>query len=95
MKLSDNSDFNTIMEANSNSKALKALHGSINPLTNQPFSKNYYDILEIRKKLPVYQFIAELEETLSNNQVIVCEGETGIKSLMKNVYFIELNQINI
>lgn len=50
---------------------------SINPLTNRPFSKHYYDLLKIRKSLPVYQFIDLLSKAVTENQVVVVEGETG------------------
>lgn len=48
-----------------------------NPLTGQPFSDNYYKILEDRKKLPVFEFLDTLEQAVDSNQVIIVEGETG------------------
>ena len=39
-----------------------------NPLTGQPFSDNYYKILE---------FLDTLEQAVDSNQVIIVEGETG------------------
>lgn len=48
-----------------------------NPLNGRPFTKRYFDILKVRKSLPVYQFIDELVENVRKNQVIVVEGETG------------------
>ena len=48
-----------------------------NPLTGQPFSDNYYKILEGRKKLPVFEFLDTLEQAVDSNQVIIVEGETG------------------
>lgn len=53
------------------------LHAKTNPLTNASFSSKYYDILETRKKLPVFSRLDELEEALDKNQVIIVEGETG------------------
>ena len=50
---------------------------SVNPLTHRPFSQRYYSILKTRKSLPVYQFIDELCDNVTKNQVIVVEGETG------------------
>ena len=48
-----------------------------NPWTGQPFSENYRQILSKRLKLPVYLFRKELISTVTNNQVVVVEGETG------------------
>ena len=50
---------------------------SINPLTQRPYSKRYYDILKVRMSLPVYQFIDDLNKAVREHQVVVVEGETG------------------
>lgn len=50
---------------------------TLNPWTKQQYSAKYYDILSKRKKLPVYDFKAELEAKVKANQVIIVEGETG------------------
>ena len=39
--------------------------------------KKYSDILAGRLKLPVYQFKEKLLESVSKNQIVVVEGETG------------------
>lgn len=52
-------------------------HPDTNPWTRRKYSARYYEILEKRKKLPVYEFKDELEEKVRNNQVIIVEGETG------------------
>ncbi|MGK3737902.1 MAG: pre-mRNA-splicing factor ATP-dependent RNA helicase DHX15/PRP43 [Bacillariaceae sp.] len=49
----------------------------INVWTGKPFSQRYYDILDKRTKLPVYQFKDELIKKILENQSIVVEGETG------------------
>lgn len=49
----------------------------VNPWTGAPFSQKYYEILEKRIKLPVYQFRDELIAKVLENQSIVVEGETG------------------
>lgn len=49
----------------------------INPWTGQPFSARYYSILEVRTKLPVYQFKDKLLSKVMENQVVIVEGETG------------------
>ena len=53
------------------------LHSKTNPLTNSSFSSHYFDVLETRKKLPVFSRLDELEDALDKNQVIIVEGETG------------------
>ena len=50
---------------------------SINPLTQRPYSKRYYDILKVRMSLPVYKFIDALNKAVREHQVVVVEGETG------------------
>jgi Cdc6-like AAA superfamily ATPase len=50
---------------------------SVNPLNGLPFSKRYREIYEGRKKLPVWQFLDQLDKLTRENQVIVVEGETG------------------
>lgn len=49
----------------------------LNPLTGQPLSQRYYDILQKRQQLPVYEFKDELLRNVRENQVVVVEGETG------------------
>ena len=50
---------------------------TLNPLTQRPYSKRYYDILKVRMNLPVYQFIDDLNKAVREHQVVVVEGETG------------------
>ncbi|KAG7364607.1 ATP-dependent helicase HrpA [Nitzschia inconspicua] len=59
---------------NGNSKRNKQ---DVNPWTGAPYSQRYYNILEKRIKLPVYQFKDELIAKVLENQSIVVEGETG------------------
>jgi pre-mRNA-splicing factor ATP-dependent RNA helicase DHX15/PRP43 len=51
--------------------------GEFNPWTGAPFSQKYYNILETRIKLPVYQFREQLTKKVLENQCVVVEGETG------------------
>lgn len=55
----------------------KETSDGVNRYTGRSFSKRYYEILEQRKSLPVYEARAELLEKLDKNQVVVLEGETG------------------
>lgn len=50
---------------------------SINPWTHYPYSAQYQKILQTRLKLPVYQFREKLLTVVSENQIVVVEGETG------------------
>lgn len=50
---------------------------SINPWTSRPYSSKYYEILQKRKQLPVYEFKNALEKAVRDNQVVIVEGETG------------------
>jgi pre-mRNA-splicing factor ATP-dependent RNA helicase DHX15/PRP43 len=52
-------------------------NASVSQWTGRPFSARYYEILKKRQMLPVYEFRDELIEKVSNNQVIIVEGETG------------------
>lgn len=48
-----------------------------NPWTLKPYSSRYYEILQKRKQLPVYEFKNALEAAVRDNQVVIVEGETG------------------
>ena len=45
--------------------------------TGRPFSRRYFDILEKRKALPVWEQKKEFLDLFERNQVIVLVGETG------------------
>lgn len=49
----------------------------INRWNGKPYSQRYYEILEKRKSLPVWQQKEEFLQVLKTNQVIVLVGETG------------------
>lgn len=51
--------------------------GTINPLTGRPYSQRFYDILEKRRKLPVWEQKADFERIMQENQIMVLVGETG------------------
>lgn len=52
-------------------------NSSTNPWTLKPYSSRYYEILQKRKQLPVYEFKNALEAAVRDNQVVIVEGETG------------------
>eukprot|EP00271_Cylindrocystis_brebissonii_P001537 TRINITY_DN1179_c0_g2_i1.p1 TRINITY_DN1179_c0_g2~~TRINITY_DN1179_c0_g2_i1.p1 ORF type:complete len:738 (-),score=153.97 TRINITY_DN1179_c0_g2_i1:392-2605(-) len=49
----------------------------INPHNGRPYSIRYYEILEKRRTLPVWQQKQEFLEMLAKNQIIILVGETG------------------
>jgi len=50
---------------------------NINSWTGKPYSQRYYDILEKRKQLPVWEQREEFYQAISKSQVLVLVGETG------------------
>ena len=50
---------------------------TMNPLTGQTLSSQYYDILKVRRSLPVFNFLSTVTDTLDTHQILVLEGETG------------------
>ena len=49
----------------------------INPYTNEPYSQTYLNILETRKKLPVWKQKSDFLSQLAASQTLVLVGETG------------------
>ncbi|RXW20408.1 hypothetical protein EST38_g5439 [Candolleomyces aberdarensis] len=59
------------------SRVRLALESDVNPFTRKPHTAQYKQILEARKKLPVYAQMDEFLDMFKENQVIVMVGETG------------------
>ena len=49
----------------------------INPLTQRPFSKDYYQTNEKRQQLPAWQAREEFIRLVATNQILIIVGETG------------------
>ncbi|BBM99413.1 pre-mRNA-splicing factor ATP-dependent RNA helicase DHX15/PRP43 [Marchantia polymorpha subsp. ruderalis] len=49
----------------------------LNPYTNRPYSQRYYEILEKRRTLPVWQQKQEFLDILAKHQTMILVGETG------------------
>eukprot|EP00933_Yihiella_yeosuensis_P025552 TRINITY_DN1980_c5_g1_i1.p1 TRINITY_DN1980_c5_g1~~TRINITY_DN1980_c5_g1_i1.p1 ORF type:complete len:707 (-),score=143.66 TRINITY_DN1980_c5_g1_i1:109-2229(-) len=49
----------------------------LNPLTQQPYSQRYHDILSKRKGLPAWEARKEFLKLVKRNQTVVLVGETG------------------
>lgn len=62
-------------------KSLKSNNGTMMPLVNRwngrPYSQRYYEILEVRKNLPVWHQKDEFLKVLKANQTLILVGETG------------------
>ncbi|CAI5508903.1 unnamed protein product [Closterium sp. Naga37s-1] len=57
---------------------IAAASETINPYNGRPYTQRYFDILEKRKTLPVWQQKQEFVDLLKKQQIIVLVGETGI-----------------
>lgn len=49
----------------------------VNTWTGKAYSQRYFEILEKRKALPVWQQKDEFLQVLKNNQTLILVGETG------------------
>ena len=49
----------------------------VNRWNGRPYSQRYYDILEVRKNLPVWHQKEEFLKVLKQNQTLILVGETG------------------
>jgi pre-mRNA-splicing factor ATP-dependent RNA helicase DHX15/PRP43 len=49
----------------------------LNPYTNVPYTEHYYEILEKRRTLPVWEYKDRFLELMAENRVVVLVGETG------------------
>ncbi|EPY23027.1 pre-mRNA-splicing factor ATP-dependent RNA helicase DHX15/PRP43 [Strigomonas culicis] len=63
-----------------------------NPYTGRPFSKNYFSLLEGRKKLPIFEGKEKIQKLVQQYQTILLVGETGSgKTTQVPQYVLELN----
>lgn len=49
----------------------------INPYTKNRYSQKYYEILETRRRLPVYEHKSEIVNTVRYSPIVIIEGQTG------------------
>ena len=66
-----------IAESSGGGLAAMNFSSSINKWNGRPFSQRYYEILEKRKTLPVWQQKEEFFQVLKANQTLILVGETG------------------
>lgn len=50
---------------------------NVNPLNGTPYTKNYFNLLEKRTQLPVFEYREDFMRLLAEHQCIVLVGETG------------------
>eukprot|EP01029_Cantina_marsupialis_P020963 TRINITY_DN496_c1_g1_i1.p1 TRINITY_DN496_c1_g1~~TRINITY_DN496_c1_g1_i1.p1 ORF type:complete len:734 (-),score=186.24 TRINITY_DN496_c1_g1_i1:300-2441(-) len=62
---------------NVESSTKKSVNTEINPWNGRLWSANYKKLLEDRKKLPIWNFLNEIDEQIKKNQIVILEGETG------------------
>jgi pre-mRNA-splicing factor ATP-dependent RNA helicase DHX15/PRP43 len=55
----------------------KPMLSNINPYTGRPYSAKYYEILEKRKSLPIWEHKETFLKMFKENQVLILQGETG------------------
>ena len=60
----------------------------INPLTLQPYSERYYQLLGKRKKMPAWEARKEFLKLIKRNQIVVLAGETGSGKIALLVQFL-------
>ena len=53
------------------------MKSNLNPWTNNPYSRQYYEILAKRKNLPAWEAKEQLLMLMNQFQVLVLQGETG------------------
>ncbi|KAH7655140.1 RNA helicase protein [Dioscorea alata] len=66
-----------ISRTNGRSPAAAAVSSTVNRWSGRPYSQRYFEILEKRRTLPVWQQKEEFLHALKDNQVLVLVGETG------------------
>jgi pre-mRNA-splicing factor ATP-dependent RNA helicase DHX15/PRP43 len=49
----------------------------VNPFSYKEYTKNYYSILEKRKKLPAWEAKSHLIKLVYQHQILILQGETG------------------
>ncbi|KAG0624538.1 hypothetical protein M758_3G254900 [Ceratodon purpureus] len=70
--------FDVVDEAANGAEKTKVNGGPVlNPYTSRPYSAKYFEILEKRRTLPVWQQKAEFLSILAKNQTMILVGETG------------------
>jgi pre-mRNA-splicing factor ATP-dependent RNA helicase DHX15/PRP43 len=62
---------------NQNEQKKQKFESDINPFTSKPYSKKYYEILEKRRQLPAWETKEKFLKIVSEDQIIVLQGETG------------------
>mmetsp|Transcript_12038 Transcript_12038/g.36701 ORF Transcript_12038/g.36701 Transcript_12038/m.36701 type:complete len:816 (+) Transcript_12038:176-2623(+) len=70
-------DGNAPMVLKRQDDASAGVGGGDNPLTGRPYSQHYEELMEVRKKLPIYSKRDEVLKTVLGNKFVVLVGDTG------------------
>lgn len=74
----DAGEFRGLVRHNTTAEqATKLEQAAVNPFTGRDFTPKYFDILKIRRELPVHAQRDEFLRIYQNNQIMVFVGETG------------------
>jgi pre-mRNA-splicing factor ATP-dependent RNA helicase DHX15/PRP43 len=61
----------------SQTSAFASTSSAVNPFSYKEYTKNYYYILEKRKKLPAWEAKSHLISLVNQHQILILQGETG------------------
>lgn len=74
-------------------QAEKVENGTINPFTGNNFSQKYFDILKVRRDLPVHAQREEFLKIYHSTQIMVFVGETGSGKTTQIPQFVVYDEI--
>lgn len=78
LKIHNNNEFSGMIPRETTAKQAESLeNGETNPFTGEPFTKQYRDILSVRRNLPVHAQRDEFLQIYHSSQVMIFVGETG------------------
>ena len=77
------------------SRSVNKSFSNFNPFNYKEYSKNYYSILENRKKLPAWEARSHLIQLVKEHQILILQGETGSgKTTQIPQFLVEAGYIN-
>ena len=76
-ELISNKSSREVKRAKHDEESKEDLVDAINKITGRPYSQRYYEILEKRKQLPVWEAHNTLLKLVEENQIVILQGETG------------------
>ena len=83
------------IENNQSSMSMNKPFSNINQFNYKEYCKNYYLILENRKKLPAWDARSHLIQLVKEHQILILQGETGSgKTTQIPQFLVEAGYIN-